>query len=79
MIGMIQRGASYNYLFDKKKEKLFFTVFFFFRVPKRAVLARVRWVEGGGGTSAKTALFSTRTKKQLKKVFSFFEHEVLFY
>jgi hypothetical protein len=27
----------------------------------------------------KTALFSTRTKKQLKKVFSFIGHEVLFY
>jgi hypothetical protein len=30
------------------------------------------------GTSDKTALFSTRAKKQLKKVFSFFEHEVCF-
>jgi hypothetical protein len=60
----------------KRKENFFSLVFF--RVLKRAVLARVRRVEGGG-TSAKTALFSTRTKKQWKKVFSFFEHAVLFY
>jgi hypothetical protein len=54
---LAQTIACNNYLFDKKKGKLFFTGFF---------------------SSAKTALFSTRTKKQWKKVFSFFEHGVLF-
>jgi hypothetical protein len=57
-----------NYLFDKKKVKLFFTDFF--RVLKTAVLSRVR--VGGGGTIDKTDVFSTRTKKKVEKRISFF-------
>jgi hypothetical protein len=53
-------------LFDKKKGKLFFTVFF--SSAKKSCFS----------TSA-PGLFSTRTKKQWNKVFSFIEHEVLFY
>jgi hypothetical protein len=48
----LKRG--YNYLFDKKKGKLFFTVFF--RVLKRAVLSLV-------------PRFSTRTKNSGNKFF----------
>jgi hypothetical protein len=55
-------------LFDKKKGKLFFTVFF--RVLKRAVLSRVRRVEGGGHENKKTVE---------KSFFFFIKHEVLFY
>jgi hypothetical protein len=46
------------YLFDKKKVKLFFTVFF--RVLKTAVLSRVR--VGGGGTSFDACLLRKRPK-----------------
>ena len=52
-----------------KRKENFFSLFFF-RVLKRAVLARVRRVEGGG-TSAKTALFSTREKNPVLKSFFF--------
>jgi hypothetical protein len=65
-----------NYLFHKKKVKLFFTGFF--RVLKTAVLSGVR--VGGGYTSDKTAVFSTRTKNKVeKRIYFFIGHELLFH
>jgi hypothetical protein len=61
-------------LFDKKKGKLFFTGFFF----KRAVLARVRRVEGGARV-LKQLFLAREQKNSGKKFFLFIEHEVLFY
>jgi hypothetical protein len=69
----LRRLTDNNYLFDKKKGKLFFTVFF--RVLKRAVLSRVRRVEGGGHENKKTVEKSFFFLSNMK--FCFMKH--LFY
>jgi hypothetical protein len=61
---------KYNYLFDKKKGKLFFTVFF--PSAKKSCFSTSA-PGGGGGARVLKQLFLAREKKnQWKKVFSFY-------
>jgi hypothetical protein len=65
-------------LFDKKKGKLFFTVFF--SSAKKSCF--ITSVPGGGGVGARVIkqLFLARKQKNRgKKFFLFIEHEVLLY